>query len=91
MNEYSVILFGLVAAVRSRYPSIDGWKVWVLAALVGVGLAAMVASDLHDVRGWLISGLRLAALACGLGEIAKYAGQKIGAGTQVAASVENHE
>lgn len=74
----AALLFGLIAAVRQRYPKLDGVVIWLLAFVAGVGLSFLVGDLARGLRPIILEGLLMGGGAIGIGGGIGYAASKMG-------------
>ena len=58
---HAAVIVTIVEALRSKISSIDGWQVWLIAALISLALSLLFATD--TTLPTLLESLRTAVLA----------------------------
>jgi hypothetical protein len=84
---YAAFVFGLVAALRKEVPKIDGRVVYVFAFVMSLGIAALVAPDVHAYRAIAWFGLQIAGAAIALASGVNYAAGKMSTTANVGTAI----
>lgn len=79
LAQLAAFVFGLTAALRGAWPTLDGRLVWALALILGAVVAYVTATDVHAYRAMAWQGLQIGGGAIAMASGGSYIAGKIGA------------